>query len=191
MNRCCSAAQSNTLGVEYQYVTTTFVDRFQRIVALRGAGVGGIFVSDRRGGSARWARSAIRTAFPRVFSSTTADESRDDRTRTGLRQGARRARVHLRRFAGNLRPCWTDAERAACTTPQRSQRFRAPRTGLGFDTQCGGEGGIRTRDTLASMPHFECGAFNHSATSPTCLTEQLQQLKGRVKLQQANRRRIE
>jgi hypothetical protein len=30
----------------------------------------------------------------------------------------------------------------------------------------GGEGGIRTRDTLASMPHFECGAFNHSATSP-------------------------
>ena len=32
--------------------------------------------------------------------------------------------------------------------------------------EVGGEGGIRTRDTLASMPHFECGAFNHSATSP-------------------------
>ena len=31
----------------------------------------------------------------------------------------------------------------------------------------GGEGGIRTPDTLASMPHFECGAFNRSATSPT------------------------
>lgn len=30
----------------------------------------------------------------------------------------------------------------------------------------GGEGGIRTPDTLASMPHFECGAFNRSATSP-------------------------
>lgn len=30
----------------------------------------------------------------------------------------------------------------------------------------GGEGGIRTPDTLASMPHFECGAFDHSATSP-------------------------
>ena len=30
----------------------------------------------------------------------------------------------------------------------------------------GGEGGIRTHDTLASMPHFECGAFDHSATSP-------------------------
>ena len=34
--------------------------------------------------------------------------------------------------------------------------------------RAGGEGGIRTRDTLASMPHFECGAFNHSATSPEC-----------------------
>jgi hypothetical protein len=30
----------------------------------------------------------------------------------------------------------------------------------------GGEGGIRTLDALAGMPHFECGAFNHSATSP-------------------------
>src|SRR5579871_4147777 len=29
-----------------------------------------------------------------------------------------------------------------------------------------GEGGIRTPDTVARMPHFECGAFNHSATSP-------------------------
>ena len=27
-------------------------------------------------------------------------------------------------------------------------------------------GGIRTPGTLASTPHFECGAFNHSATSP-------------------------
>jgi hypothetical protein len=30
----------------------------------------------------------------------------------------------------------------------------------------GGEGGIRTPDGLAPMPHFECGAFDHSATSP-------------------------
>jgi hypothetical protein len=30
----------------------------------------------------------------------------------------------------------------------------------------GGEGGIRTHDTLAGMPHFECGAIDHSATSP-------------------------
>ena len=35
-----------------------------------------------------------------------------------------------------------------------------------FQLDIGGEGGIRTPDTLASMPHFECGAFNHSATSP-------------------------
>src|SRR4029079_15396433 len=31
----------------------------------------------------------------------------------------------------------------------------------------GGEGGIRTPDTITRMPHFECGAFNHSATSPS------------------------
>ena len=30
----------------------------------------------------------------------------------------------------------------------------------------GGEGGIRTPDTVTRMPHFECGAFNRSATSP-------------------------
>jgi hypothetical protein len=30
----------------------------------------------------------------------------------------------------------------------------------------GGEGGIRTPGTLASTPHFECGAIDHSATSP-------------------------
>ena len=29
--------------------------------------------------------------------------------------------------------------------------------------------GFRTHDTLASMPHFECGAFNHSTTSPSQL----------------------
>ena len=40
----------------------------------------------------------------------------------------------------------------------------------------GGEGGIRTPDTVARMPHFECGAFNHSATSP----EQRERLKRRA-----------
>src|ERR1700688_1334580 len=34
----------------------------------------------------------------------------------------------------------------------------------------GGEGGIRTPDRLAPMPHFECGAFDHSATSPSAKT---------------------
>ena len=33
----------------------------------------------------------------------------------------------------------------------------------------GGEGGIRTPDALAGMPHFECGAIDHSATSPSPL----------------------
>ena len=29
-----------------------------------------------------------------------------------------------------------------------------------------GEAGIRTQESLTTPPHFECGAFNHSATSP-------------------------
>ncbi len=35
-----------------------------------------------------------------------------------------------------------------------------------FSIRYGGEGGIRTPDTVARMPHFECGAIDHSATSP-------------------------
>ena len=36
-----------------------------------------------------------------------------------------------------------------------------------LEDKAGGEGGIRTPDRVAPMPHFECGAFNHSATSPS------------------------
>ena len=35
-----------------------------------------------------------------------------------------------------------------------------------FQLLVGGEGGIRTHVTVARKPHFECGAFDHSATSP-------------------------
>jgi hypothetical protein len=44
----------------------------------------------------------------------------------------------------------------------RSSEFVESRKNAGS----GGEGGIRTLDTVARMPHFECGAFDHSATSP-------------------------
>ena len=56
-------------------------------------------------------------------------------------------------------------------TSANSRQFRASspdgqvslrESGLG-----GGEGGIRTPDTVARMPHFECGAIDHSATSPS------------------------
>jgi hypothetical protein len=30
----------------------------------------------------------------------------------------------------------------------------------------GGQGGIRTHDTVTRTPHFECGAINHSTTCP-------------------------
>ena len=34
-----------------------------------------------------------------------------------------------------------------------------------FRRSCG-EGGIRTRDTLTSIPAFQAGSFDHSDTSP-------------------------
>src|ERR1700693_5916397 len=41
---------------------------------------------------------------------------------------------------------------------QKNNRYQA--------AQHGGEGGIRTPDTLSGMPVFKTGAINHSATSP-------------------------
>ena len=35
--------------------------------------------------------------------------------------------------------------------------------------EIGGEGGIRTHDTIARMPVFETGPFNHSGTHPMVL----------------------
>ena len=68
------------------------------------------------------------------------------------------------------------AERARAFAPRLVEDKSEERNKSGFDispdlmTQgraaAGGEGGIRTPDTVARMPHFECGAFNHSATSP-------------------------
>jgi hypothetical protein len=34
------------------------------------------------------------------------------------------------------------------------------------DCRTGGEGGIRTPDTLSGMPVFKTGVLNHSTTSP-------------------------
>jgi hypothetical protein len=60
--------------------------------------------------------------------------------------------------------------KAAKPVRQTAMTHGIPRHNNHLPTDCvwedGGEGGIRTPDTLASMPHFECGAFNHSATSP-------------------------
>jgi hypothetical protein len=42
----------------------------------------------------------------------------------------------------------------------------SPATSIDYSAGFGGEGGIRTPDTVTRMPHFECGAFNRSATSP-------------------------
>ena len=42
----------------------------------------------------------------------------------------------------------------------------------------GGEGGIRTHGTLTGTPHFECGAIDHSTTSPHSLSSQWQPVEG-------------
>jgi hypothetical protein len=49
-----------------------------------------------------------------------------------------------------------------------AKNWNFPYISIGY----GGEGGIRTPDRLAPMPHFECGAFDHSATSPGAMTGQ-------------------
>src|SRR5262245_47506815 len=60
----------------------------------------------------------------------------------------------------------TSAE-AMLRTPYSSALFRGRRKAENpILRESGGEGGIRTPDTVTRMPQFECGAFNHSATSP-------------------------
>ena len=73
--------------------------------------------------------------------------------RTGRGDSTRPPQVERHRFRRRL---WTKT----WTGPPLRQIY--PEISKGN----GGEGGIRTLDTLASMPHFECGAFNRSATSP-------------------------
>src|SRR5689334_25356714 len=51
-------------------------------------------------------------------------------------------------------------------SPPRRWRLERWASAESGERAFGGEGGIRTPDTVARMPHFECGAFNHSATSP-------------------------
>ena len=59
----------------------------------------------------------------------------------------------VRRFACKARGYWA------------SMHAGKPAENVGRG-RTGGEGGIRTPDTVARMPHFECGAIDHSATSP-------------------------
>ena len=49
-------------------------------------------------------------------------------------------------------------------TPSRALRRASTLSNL--EVSFGGEAGIRTLGTLSSTPHFECGPFDHSGTSP-------------------------
>ena len=68
----------------------------------------------------------------------------------------------------------------ACIALLEKQGFRRFSAHWG---KSGGEGGIRTHVTVAGKPHFECGAFDHSATSPRGLPR-LSELLGRSSGQQ-------
>src|ERR1043166_4372521 len=53
----------------------------------------------------------------------------------------------------------------------------------------GGEGAIPTPDTVTRMPHFECGAFNHSATSPAARSAREYLAKGPGEVKTLSQRR--
>ena len=86
-----------------------------------------------------------------------------------------RSRKSVRTFKSRIEPYFlSHAERGESLWiqdfvggMQKRRRFAA--APLGFPKRipenCG-EGEIRTLGTLSSTPHFECGAFDHSATSP-------------------------
>src|SRR5262249_16621843 len=86
---------------------------------------------------------------------------------TGLTQIICAFRTHRRHAPGwGHRATWVCRGIAAC--PLNAEAFMMPgeRERRAANNGGGGEGGIRTPDTVTRMPHFECGAFNHSATSP-------------------------
>ena len=85
--------------------------------------------------------------------------------------------------------------RAVCRSPQRGAArclgsfSSAPGTAHRHrrDDVNGGEGGIRTHGTVARTPHFECGAFDHSATSPRSVVRRPEGPAGRRKARLADR----
>lgn len=88
---------------------------------------------------------------------------------TGLRMLRRDAARALYGRSSPRKPA-DDRQRIAQADAERS-RLSMPAGGIcpvhpGRSSVSGGEGGIRTLGTVAGTPHFECGAFDHSATSP-------------------------
>ncbi len=65
---------------------------------------------------------------------------------------------------------WNFGSAARSTRAAPAKSIRAILSGnlASGNQSVGGEGGIRTHDTLARIPVFKTGAFNRSATSPKC-----------------------
>ena len=62
---------------------------------------------------------------------------------------------------------WNQAGSTSSINNFAGERKRASSSGALLIFHLDGQGEIRTLDTLAGMPVFETGAFNHSATCPT------------------------
>ena len=72
-----------------------------------------------------------------------------------------------RRLIENFFCTLKEFKRVAMRADKTDQRFRiAWRGEVAPLAEAGGSGGIRTHDTVARMPVFKTGAFNHSATLP-------------------------
>src|SRR5580704_5010428 len=69
------------------------------------------------------------------------------------------------------------------------RNLRQSRTVSSRNQRSGGEGGIRTPDTLSGMPVFKTGAINRSATSPQLL-QFYYTLRGCMKQRMGARRRL-
>ncbi len=74
------------------------------------------------------------------------------------------------RRSGPRGPVLARLHRGAGPTPCGAGGARSRRLLMTEDhskqAYAGGEGGIRTHGARKGTPHFECGAFDHSATSP-------------------------
>ena len=70
------------------------------------------------------------------------------------------------RSKARLRTSWRKLHQIQWSQSRDCLRRHLPESEPTKSTAGGGEGGIRTHGTRKGTPHFECGTFDHSATSP-------------------------
>ena len=110
-------------------------------------------------------------AHPRMFFYNIQDLLRGSRC-LAHRAGGEADKVPQAEFAGGASPAWIRCR--FFVNEGKTQRRDVPgnssptgrSSGRRLGLRVGGEGGIRTHDTLSRIPVFETGTFNRSVTSP-------------------------